>query len=272
MDRHDPPDDVQQCNLCRNTQFDRYCDICHISLCRNCIGEHISDGYDKHRIVPFKDRNKTLIYPKCLLHSSKMCKLRCEQCYTYICARCLASNDQRGHTFSCIKHLVDKKKMEIKKDAKELKNIIKDLENEKANLDRYYENLETTLSKQGEKWHKEIDNVVNKLMKEIDEIRTNQKDNMDKCLEEIQHTSSQVHNNLYHLEHLEKSNDVSEIMGYIPKNKELRKLPAKVNISMPAFHPKTVNSDYIYEIFGSLKLLDITRDGNGYIFLKNEVI
>lgn len=175
MDRHDPPDDVQQCNLCRNTQFDRYCDICHISLCRNCIGEHILDGYDNHRIVPFKDRHKTLIYPKCLLHSRKICKLRCEQCYTYICARCLASNDQRGHTFSCIKHLVDKKKMEIKKDAKELKNIIKDLENEKANLDRYYENLETTLSKQGEQWHKEIDNVVNKLMKEIDEIRTKPK-------------------------------------------------------------------------------------------------
>lgn len=37
--------------------------------------------------------------------------------------------------------------MEIKKDVKELKNIIKDLENEKVNLDWYYENFEIILLK-----------------------------------------------------------------------------------------------------------------------------
>lgn len=95
---------------------------------------------------------------------------------------------------------------------------------------------------------------------------------MDKCLEEIQYISLQVYNNLYYLEYFEKFNDVFEIMGYIFKNKELRKFFVKVNILMFVFYFKIVNSEYIYEIFGFLKLLDIIRDGNGYIFKKNEVI
>lgn len=279
MDLRNAPDDVLQCKLCKNTHFDSYCDICHIPLCRNCIGEHISDGYDNHKIVSFKHRRKTLIYPKCLTHSSKTCKLQCEQCNTYICARCLASNDQKGHTFSIIENLVDEKKMEIKKDAEELKDsifptyidIVKDLENQIANLDGKLENLKTTISKQGEIWHKEIDSVVSKMVKKIDEIRKNHMDILGKCLNEIQHTHSQVHNNIYHLDHLEKSTDVSEIMGYIPKNKEFRKLPAKVKISVPTFQPKTINSDYIYEIFGSLKLLDNSIDRNGYKLKNPEV-
>lgn len=280
MDLRDTPDDVDQCKLCNNTKFDSFCDICHVSLCKSCIGEHISDGYENHKIVSFQHRQKTLIYPKCLTHSSKTCKLRCEQCNVYICARCLASNNQKGHTFNIIEDLVGKKKKEIKKDAKELKDsifptytdIVKDLENEIASLDGKYENLKTTLSEQGEKWHKEIDNIVSKMIKEIDDIRTKHNDIMVKCWKEIQHTHLQVHNNIYHLEHLENSTDVSEIMGYIPKNKEFRNLPAKVSISVPVFHPETINSDYIYKIFGSLKLLDFAIDENGYKFKKPEVI
>lgn len=83
------------------------------------------------------------------------------------------------------------------------------------------------------------------MLKEIDDIKTKHKYN-GKCLKEFRHAHSQIQNNIYHLEHLRKSNNDSEIIGYMPKIREFRKLPAKVNIAVPVFHPKTINIDYIF--------------------------
>lgn len=60
--------------------MDSYCDVCNVSLCRPCIGEHISDGYHKHTIVSFRERKSTLIYPKCRSHQQKNCKFQCKDC------------------------------------------------------------------------------------------------------------------------------------------------------------------------------------------------
>lgn len=53
MDPQGSPKDVQRCDICMNTIADSYCDFCFVNLCKPCIGEHISDEYDKHKKSPF---------------------------------------------------------------------------------------------------------------------------------------------------------------------------------------------------------------------------
>uniref|UniRef100_K1QX55 Uncharacterized protein n=1 Tax=Magallana gigas TaxID=29159 RepID=K1QX55_MAGGI len=64
MDPRSSAKDVPRCDLCETDIVQNYCDFCHANLCTPCVGKHISDGYDKHKIVPFQKRGSTLIYPK----------------------------------------------------------------------------------------------------------------------------------------------------------------------------------------------------------------
>lgn len=56
MDPRLSAQDVVRCDICKDNLVQNYCDFCHVKLCKLCIGEHISDEFDKHKIVPFQQR------------------------------------------------------------------------------------------------------------------------------------------------------------------------------------------------------------------------
>lgn len=58
MDPENSAQDVTRCDLCETNIVQGYCDFCHFNLCKPCIGEHIHDEYDNHRIVPFQQKKK----------------------------------------------------------------------------------------------------------------------------------------------------------------------------------------------------------------------
>ena len=89
MDPHYSAQDVARCDICKTTIAQSYCDFCHVNLCNPCIGEHISDEYDKHKIVPIHKRKSILIYPKCGTHPNKTCKYQCKDCNISICSDCI---------------------------------------------------------------------------------------------------------------------------------------------------------------------------------------
>nr|XP_022297770.1 uncharacterized protein LOC111107094 [Crassostrea virginica]XP_022297772.1 uncharacterized protein LOC111107094 [Crassostrea virginica]XP_022297773.1 uncharacterized protein LOC111107094 [Crassostrea virginica] len=268
MDPDYSAQDVARCDLCKTAIAQSYCDFCHVNLCKPCIGEHISDAYDKHKIVPVLQRKSTLIYPKCETHQNEDCKYQCQDCSIFVCSHCMASLTHSGHKFRNLEELFSSSKKHIQYDREELDNKIMqeykeiaiDLENKIANLDVEYKNLKTELSKQREEIHREVDNAIHKMEKEIDEIKVKHHSILQKHLDEIKQLQSLMQQTLHALNEMEESNEVSSIIQYSSKNEEFRKLPPKVHVSVPKFIPKQTEREELCRLIGKLTPLSTTLE------------
>ncbi|XP_065933424.1 E3 ubiquitin-protein ligase TRIM71-like [Magallana gigas] len=269
MDPRSTAQDVHRCDLCETAIVHSYCDFCHVNLCKPCIGEHISDGYDKHKIVPFQERRSTLIYQKCEMHPQKNCKFQCKDCNNIvICSSCALSKQHKGHYFVELVEVYKTKKEDIEKDTKELENHISptyekialEVEHQLANLDGGYEKLRTTISKHGEKWHKEIDIVINNVKTELNEIKVKHREILQKHLDEVKQIQSFIKQTLLALKELEQSTEVSSTIEYSSKIREFSKLPPKVMVTMPTFISKSIEPRKLYNLFGQLTSLSTATE------------
>ncbi|XP_052680760.1 uncharacterized protein LOC128161507 [Crassostrea angulata] len=263
--------DVHRCDLCETAIVHSYCDICHVNLCKPCIGDHISDGYLKHAIVPFQERRSTLIYPKCETHPHKTCEFQCEDCNNiFVCSSCTASKQHKGHNFVEVTEVYKTKKEVLKKDIKELENHISpsyekitlELEQTLANLDVGYEKLTAIMSKQGEQWHREIDIIINKMKTEISEIKVQHREILQKHLNQIKQVQSAIKQSLLAIREIEKSTEVSSTIEYSSRISEFSKLPPKVQVSLPTFIPKSIDREKLYSLFGQITPLSTATEDN----------
>ncbi|XP_065937905.1 tripartite motif-containing protein 2-like [Magallana gigas] len=271
MDPRTSAQDVHRCDLCETAIVHSYCDICDVNLCMSCIGKHISDGYDKHKIVPFQERRSTLVYSKCRTHPQKNCDLLCKNCNNlFVCSSCTASEQHRGHIFVDVTEVYKAKKNNIEKDTEELENLISpkyeeiamDLENQLANLDGGYEKLTTTMSKQGEQWHREINNAINKMKTEISEIKVKHEDILQKHLDEIKQIQSLIKQTLLALNEIEKSTAVAPTIEYNSKIREFSKLPPKLQVKLPTFIQKPIDREKLFSLFGQITPLSTAIEEN----------
>nr|XP_034307119.1 tripartite motif-containing protein 3-like [Crassostrea gigas] len=264
MDPRSSAQDVHRCDLCENALVHSYCDFCHVNLCKPCIGDHISDGYHKHKIVLFKERRSTLIYPKCGTHLHKNCEFQCKDCdYTLVCSSCMASEIHEGHRFVEVTYEYQTKKEIIEKDSEELEKnicpkyeeIAHDLENQLANLDGGYEKITSEISKQGEEWHREIEIIINQMKSEINEIKMKHKYILQKHLDEINEIESLMKKSLLNLKELAKSTEVSSTIEYSSKIREFSKLPPKLQVLLPTFIPNPKDRGKLCSMFGQFTTL-----------------
>ena len=257
--------DVARCDFCKTAIAQSYCDFCHVNLCKPCIGEHISDEYDKHKIVPILKRKSTLIYPKCKTHQNEDCKYQCKDCNIFVCSDCTVSAQHKGHSFLKLEEIYTKSKGHIQKDREALENeisltyeeIANELEMQIASLDGEYEKLRTEMSKQREEIHREVDNAINQLENEIGEIKVKHHSLLKKHLDEIKQSQSLVQKTLLALNEIEESNEVSPTIHYSSKNEEFSKLPPKLNVTMPTFIPKQIERQALRNLVGKITPLSI---------------
>nr|XP_022299823.1 uncharacterized protein LOC111108320 [Crassostrea virginica]XP_022299824.1 uncharacterized protein LOC111108320 [Crassostrea virginica] len=269
MDPDYSAQDVARCDLCKTAIAQSYCDFCHCNLCKPCIGEHISDDYKKHIIVPIHQRKSTLIYPKCQAHQNEDCKYQCKDCSISICSDCIASkHHNKEHEFVKLEEVFNTKKAHIQSDTKELENqilpayeeIANELEMQIASLDGEYKKLTTEMSKQREEMHREVDNAMEQMEKEIDEIKVKHQSILQNHLDEIKQLQSLMQQTILVLNVLEESNEVSKTIHFSSKNEEFSKLPPKVIASMPKFIPKQIEREELYSLIGKLTPLSTTLE------------
>ncbi|XP_078336303.1 uncharacterized protein LOC111100269 [Crassostrea virginica] len=269
MDPHYDAQDVARCDLCEIAIVQSYCDFCHVNLCKPCIGEHVSDDYTKHIIVPFQQRRSTLIYPKCETHPNKTCKYQCKDCNIFLCTDCFALKPHKQeHQLSKLDKMFSKKKDQIQKDKQEIKeqilpfyeDIASDLENQIANLDTDYRKLTMEMSQHREELHRGIDNVMNQREKEIDEDKLKHLSILTKHLEEIKQLQSLMHETLHSMYEMEESNEVTSTIHYSSKNQKFSKLPPNIIVSMPKFIPKPIKKEDLCSLIGKLTPLSTTLE------------
>uniref|UniRef100_A0A8W8LQ03 Tripartite motif-containing protein 3 n=3 Tax=Magallana gigas TaxID=29159 RepID=A0A8W8LQ03_MAGGI len=133
-------------------------------------------------------------------------------------------------------------------------------ENQLANLDGGYEKLTTTMSKQGEQWHKEIDIVINKMKTEISEIKVKHRDILQKHLDEIKQIQSLIKQTLLAIKEIKKSSEVSPTIEYSSRIREFSNIPPKVQVSLPTFRPKSINREKLYSLFEQITPLSTATE------------
>nr|XP_022309604.1 uncharacterized protein LOC111115235 [Crassostrea virginica]XP_022309605.1 uncharacterized protein LOC111115235 [Crassostrea virginica]XP_022309606.1 uncharacterized protein LOC111115235 [Crassostrea virginica] len=265
----DPPNtaqDIVRCDLCETPVPPMCCDICHVNLCKVCVGEHLSDDSKDHKVVPFHKRGTTINYPKCQKHPPKTCELHCKHCNIPICVSCVSTGDHDRHKKVDILKILTSKKELIKKDLHELKKLIRpkfqqaasEIPAQKAGVKQHSLKLTAALNKQGEALHKEINSLIQKKQSEIEAMDeqhlaaiTTQEDVINKALHEIKQV-------ILDLQKLLDSEDVCLVSEYTSRNEEFRSLPAQFQVTLPTFSPQEINREQLYQQLGSLSQLLIT--------------
>ncbi|XP_061177617.1 uncharacterized protein LOC133186377 [Saccostrea echinata] len=280
MNRRYSAQDILLCDLCQTAALQSYCELCHVNLCIVCVGKHLSDSSKRHNVVPYKHRTSTLNYPKCQNHNQKICELYCEKCDIPVCSTCISSGKHHSHVIAEILQKLSSKTEDLKKDLKELEKricptyeeIILDIKSEKANIEEGYQELTTAVTKQGEDWHRKINNIVNEQKFEINEMKVRHLDALNKQENKIKQITSDVKKRIFDLKKLLESNDVSITFAYKSRIAEFRSLPPKVNVSLPSFSPHQINKERLYQMFGSLSVLSITTEEYGYTMKAQEAV
>lgn len=279
MDPFQDAQDVIRCHLCESPVPPMHCDLCNLSLCKPCVGEHISDESKEHKVVSFQKRGTTPNYPKCSKHFTQ-CELHCEQCDVPICVHCVSSKTHHAHDVVHILKSFESKKELLQRDLQELKNYIHPsyceiLSNNK--VQRAEQNINSqiliiNLQKQGEILHKEIDNIISELKSRLCYMDSKHLDELNKEEGDITRSISDITQIIGNLDKVLDSNDVSLVSAYKSKNSEFRKLPPELIFSLPSFIPQKINKAQMNQQFGSLSTLIIktkergyTRDYRGYM-------
>lgn len=269
--------DTTRCDLCETSVVQKYCDICRVNLCISCVGIHISDEYDRHKVVPFSRRNSTLIYPPCKIHTSKRCKFRCDDCDLLLCSLCSSSSAHERHKHSNTFEVYRSKKELIKNDAEKIENkdlpackeMKKDIEAHISNIDEAFERVILAVENHGKYWHKKIDFILREMKDNIGQIKKRQTEFLKKNLTTLQTLSSVLQKRILDLKYISKSNKISDAIAY-SSNNELLKLPSKVKVTPPQFQPN-LDEELTLDEFGTLTPGALSTEDQCYSMIKQDI-
>lgn len=259
MDPRLSAQDVVRCVLCQTHETPLYCEFCHMNLCKNCVEKHLSDPLKAHKVVSFQQYCTSLNDHMCMDHPTKKCDIYCEQCDIPVCILCF-SKEHLGHKPLALSNPFESKNEVLQRDLQELEKYIFPRYNfiaskiplQKDELHRNSQNLKSLLKKQGEAWHLEIDNVIKSLESDVDKMEHKNLDVLNKKEIEMNRNLYEIKKSIDLIKTLLKSTDVCRFSEYKSRNAEFRRLPFKLNVSLPNFKAREIKRDQLMEQFGSL--------------------
>lgn len=268
MDPRKSAQDIIRCDLCETPDPPLYCDICQISLCKACTGGHILKESKLHIVVPIKHRQPTPILPKCPEHTAKLCELHCERCNSPICLHCITSKKHAGHGVVDILDFIDKKTKALQADLEELGKIVypkyqeiaSSFSVQKDDLNGNTEKLKSAITKRGKDLHNEIDIIIRNLISDIEKMESENLAVIKKHEDKINNSLSEITHSINELKKLLDSNDANLLSTYKSRNAEFKRLPSKLVITFPHFSSQRIDTDQLFQHFGSLTASSIKTE------------
>lgn len=265
MDPQRSGQDVLRCHICKTPAPHLICGICHLHLCKACVGEHILDDPTEHKVVPFNKRESAT---KCPKHSKKVCEHHCKECDISICATCVSSAEHRSHELVEISKHFETQKERIQKDLEELEKFIYPAyQNTASNIpvqkDVLHENskdLTKAIIEHGENLHGKIENVVQKLKSFVSDFNSKHLAILNKKEIEITCTISEVTHMIDDMKKILNSNEFSLVSAYKSRNDELRRLPPNKTLALPSFTPPKIKNEQIFQHFDFFSGLPLNKD------------
>lgn len=272
MDPNCSAQEAVHCTLCTSSVATMFCEVCDINLCKDCIEIHVSDSSKAHKVISLKQCLATLNYPKCGKHEDMRCELHCEQCNISVCAQCISSKEHKNHDIVDILKYFGSKKEVLHNDLQELEEsifpsyqeIASKIPVHRADLSKNSQTLTTDFDKQGEEWHKEIENAIMKLKSDIEEMVNRHQTVLNKHEDEIAVTITEIRQSIADLKKLQESKDICHVTEYESRNAEFRRLLPNINISLPNFTPLKIDRDQFLKQFGSLSAVSFATKECSY--------
>lgn len=260
--------DVVWCDLCEISVPLLYCEMCNMSLCKECEKKHVLDESKEHTIVNFESRNST---PECQKHLSKICKFYCDQCNSPICDKCISIGEHDKHKINDILQHYESKLNVLEKDLEELEKSIYpayeeiafDIPVQKANFTKNSQKLKSAITKHAKYWHREIDIIVNKMESDLDVMDSKYFDELQRTENEIKSSISEIKKTIVYVQELIHSKKIFRVSAYQSRIDKLKQLPPTPDDFLPNFSPPLTSREDINQQFGSLSSLSIKRIDHG---------
>lgn len=184
----------------------------------------------------------------------------CTHCDVPICSACVASDKHNGHKISQVLEKCDIIKEIIQQDNEELRSklaplyqkMLHDLEIRIREVEEKCEETSKLISQQGDKWHKEIDSIVNQLKTQLEKIKKKGVKNLKVNKVKMEITLSKISSVLQSNEETLESNDLRKTIEYKSQNAAFSKGLEIVDVSLPTFTPTEISQQSIREQFGAL--------------------
>lgn len=161
----------------------------------------------------------------------------------FICIHCVTSSNHEDHKIEDAKRKFEINKDHLQNDLQEFNNLIyskyleiaKDIRVRTSKLHTYFNELESTLSQQREKWYREIDNAISEMQIDLLRIKNNLSLPLSKQELDININISEINQSILDIKHLLQSNEVYKVSAYKSNIAKFRKVPPKFEIGLPKF-------------------------------------
>ncbi|XP_061187142.1 uncharacterized protein LOC133195307 [Saccostrea echinata] len=232
------------CELCEDEPVLMHCNSCHIKLCTECVGKHVSSLISKkHDVVGFRYRERDVILPECHLHQHQKCDIYCRNCDIPICSRCILSPEHKQHEISDIMDEYLSRRELLSQETTLLERFVipefnkmeNSLNSEMAKLSQDYESVTSSLISKVEKIYLEINEnfeekktlLRNSKDNDLGELRSQMK-GFSKRHREVQQTASGYKAAL-------SGKNIADVFSCTVTENQFREIPSMVEISSPKY-------------------------------------
>lgn len=268
MDPNSAAQDASRCEICETNVVQMYCHTCEASLCRTCVGNHVTlNPKIEHQILGLGLHKSSLVYTRCGDHLHKCCHFYCKECDVPVCAICISTKKHCHHVFLQISQVFESKQKVIEKDTQILEEVVrpkyehiaKDTENILEHLDVQFGKTFTMISEHGKKWHQKIDLIVTELNAKLHEIKNEQVYAMRKHLSHIKNSIVAIEDAIVKNKGTLSSNEVIKTLNCQNKFSLFNKLPETLKIQSPIFSEGSIQLEEVGPLFGSLQTFPIIK-------------